>query len=314
MSPKTIQSIGEFGLIEQIKKWIPLCHQGRGRGERGRICGIGDDAAVFPVGSEKNQLFTVDTLVEGVDFIKTKATPFQIGWKALAINLSDIAAMGGTPTIAVISLILPPRTTLKFVEGFYEGVRTCAQKFKVSIVGGDLSKGPVISSTVALLGESHPKQTIYRSGAKVGDFICVTGRLGGSILKKHLNFTPRVWEGQFLAKRGISSMIDISDGLKQDLKHVTDSSAVAAVIDERKIPVSKAALKLAGGKNQKALNHALTDGEDFELLFTIAQERLLGLEKQWKKRFRLQFTQIGRIVDRSHGALEMRRRLGFQHF
>ena len=307
MKKQTVEQLGEFGLIDEIKKWAPLTL-------RKGIVGIGDDAAVFQTNRGMNQLLTIDTLVEDVDFIKTKATPQEIGWKALAVNLSDIAAMGGIPKFAVVSLILPPRTSVEFVKGFYEGIRKLAQKFNVSIVGGDLSRGSVISSSIALVGEVDPKLVIYRNQAKPGDFICVTGRLGGSILGKHLNFIPRIKEGQFLARQGVSAMIDISDGLKQDLKHITDDSKVGGMLDERKIPVSKDALKLEKGNRKEALEHALSDGEDFELLFTISEDRLYPLEKAWKKRFKTELTQIGKIVERGNATLEMRKRLGFQHF
>ncbi len=317
MNNKTIETLGEFGLIDEIKKWVPpltltLIPQGRGKGEG--IVGIGDDAAVFRSSGKMNQLLTIDTLVENVDFVRNQTTPQKIGWKALGINLSDIAAMGGIPKVAVVSLILPRRTELNFVKGFYEGIRKLAQKFGVLIVGGDLSKGSVISCAIAMVGEADPKFTVYRSGAKIGDFICVTGRLGGSILGKHLDFMPRIKEGLFLAKHGVSAMIDISDGLCQDLKHITNESKVGGMIDERKIPIAKAALKLAKGNRKNALEHALSDGEDFELLFTVAENCLYPLEKIWRKWFKTELTQIGKIVARDNATLEMRKRLGFQHF
>lgn len=317
MNRKTIEQLGEFGLINHIKKWVPLTltlsPRGRGKGE-GVVVGIGDDTAVFRATKGMNQLLTIDSLVEEVDFIRTKVRPQQIGWKALGINLSDIAAMGGIPKVAVVSLTLPPRTQIGFVKGFYAGVGKLAGKFNVSIVGGDLSKGTVFSSTIAIVGEAHPKFTVYRNEAKVGDFICVTGRLGGSILGKHLNFMPRIKEGQFLAKHGVSAMIDISDGLQQDLKHIADESKVSGMLHERKIPVSKDAVKLAKGNRKKALEHAFRDGEDFELLFTISENRLYPLEKEWRKCFKTELTQIGKIVARDNASLEMRKRLGFQHF
>lgn len=306
MKKKTIEHIGEFGLIEEIKKWVPLKREG--------VLGIGDDTAVFRADRGMNQLLTIDSLVEQVDFVRAKATPQQIGRKALAINLSDIAAMGGIPRVAVVSLTLPPKTQINFVKGFYEGIRKLAHKFGVSIVGGDLSKGAVFSSTIAVVGEADPKFTIYRKGTKVDDFVCVTGRLGGSILGKHLNFTPRIKEGQFLARHGVSAMIDISDGLQQDLKHIVDESKVGGMLDERKIPISKDALKLAKGNRKKALEHAFRDGEDFELLFTIPENRLYSLEKKWRKHFKTELTQIGKIVARDNTTLKMRKRLGFQHF
>ncbi len=306
MSKQTVEQIGEFGLIEEIKKWLGPVPK--------KIRGIGDDTAVFRASAGMNQLLTIDTVVENVDFIRAKADPEQIGRKALGINLSDIAAMGGIPKVAVVSLVLPQWIEVSFVKAFYEGIATLAKKFKVFIVGGDLSKGPVVSCSIALLGEADPKFTIYRNKAKAGDFICVTGRLGGSILSKQFNFIPRIAEGQFLARQGVSAMIDISDGLCQDLKHITDESKVGGMIDERKVPISKDALKLAQGNQKAALEHAMTDGEDFELLFTIAEDRLYALERAWKKRFQTPLTQIGKIVARDNATLEMRKRLGFQHF
>ena len=306
MSKDTIESLGEFGLIEEIKKWLGPIPKA--------FTGIGDDAAVFCAQPGMNQLLTIDALVENVDFIRNKAAAEQIGHKALGVNLSDIAAMGGIPKAAVISLILPKWTEISFVKGFYVGIRSVAKKFGVVVVGGDLSKGPVVCCSIAMIGEAAPKYTVRRSGAKVGDFICVTGRLGGSILGKHLDFTPRVAEGQFLARQGVTAMIDISDGLAQDLTHITSESKVGGVIDERKIPVSNEAVKLANGNKRAALDHALADGEDFELLFTIAENRLYSLEKAWRKRFKIPLTQIGKIVARNNATLEMRKRLGFQHF
>ena len=303
---KTIESLGEFGLIREIQKWIPKSKAIRQ--------GIGDDAAVFDAPGGKYQLLTIDTIVEDVDFIKSKATPQEIGWKALAINLSDIAAMGGIPKVAVASLTLPKRTSVQFVKGFYEGVRKLANRFQVTIVGGDLSSGPKISSSIAVLGEAQKKWTVFRKGAKVGDLVCVTGRLGGSILGKHLRFTPRVKEGQFLAKQGVSAMIDLSDGLGQDLDHLIQDSAIAFLIDEKKIPISSNARKLSRGNTKRELIHAFCDGEDFELLFTIAPRKFRRLKQSWKKHFTVALTVIGRVVKWRRAGLTKSKSLGFQHF
>ena len=303
---KTIESLGEFGLIREIKKWVP-----RSRSIRQ---GIGDDAAVFSASGRRYQLLTIDTLVEGIDFRRSQAKPQAIGWKALAINLSDIAAMGGIPKVAVISLTLPSRTPLAFVHGFYEGVRRLAERFHVSIVGGDLSRGPKVSSSIAVLGEAERKRTVFRRGAKIGDLVCVTGRLGGSILGKHLNFVPRLREGQFLAKYGASAMIDLSDGLWQDLGHLVLSSHMAFMVDWQKIPVASSAYRLAGGNREKALAHALYDGEDFELLFTIAPARFRTLRKVWAQRFSVSLTAIGQVVRGKRIWSRERKGLGFQHF
>ncbi|MBI4358197.1 MAG: thiamine-phosphate kinase [Candidatus Omnitrophica bacterium] len=305
--PKTIESVGEFGLIDQIKKWIPPMH-------RSVVCGIGDDAAVFPMAGGGYQLLTIDTVVEDVDFKMNRATPQQIGWKALGVGLSDLAAMGGIPKMAVISLTLPRRTPLRFVRDFYEGIRKLARRFRVSIVGGDLSRGPKISSSIAVLGEATRTSTVFRSGAKIGDLICVTGRLGGSILGKHLNFLPRLREGQFLARRGVSAMIDLSDGLGQDLNHLISNSRTAFMIDEAKVPISEAARKLARGNLRRELIHAFCDGEDFELLFTIPRSKLGTLQRAWPKRFSIPLTVIGQVMRLAKGMRPTYRYQGYRHF
>ena len=303
---KTIESLGEFGLIHEIQKWIPKAKTIRQ--------GIGDDAAVFNGASGTYQLLTIDTIVEDVDFLKRKATPQEIGWKALAINLSDIAAMGGIPKVAVVSLTLPKKTSVQFVKGFYEGVKRLAKKFGVSIVGGDLSSGPKISSSIVVLGEAKKKWTVFRTGTKIGDFICVTGHLGGSILGKHLHFMPRVREGEFLAKRGASAMIDISDGLGQDMDHLITESKTAFLIDETKIPISQAARKLARGNPKKELIHAFCDGEDFELLFTISPRKFQAIKKNWSKNFSILLTVIGRVVKWYGSRLAQHKHVGYRHF
>lgn len=303
----TIESLGEFGLINQIKKWVP-CASGS------VVKGIGDDTAILPISKGRYQLLTIDTLVEDIDFKQSKATPERIGWKALAINLSDIAAMGGSPKIAVVSLTLPKQTSIKFVRGFYQGVQKLARRFKVSIAGGDLSSGPKIVSSIAMLGESKRRWAVLRNGAKVGDLLCVTGQLGGSILGKHLTFMPRVHEGQFIARHGASAMIDISDGLGQDLNHLMNDSRVGFIIDESKVPISQAAFRLSRRNPKQALIRAFCDGEDFELLFTIAPSKFKVLKRSWSRRFSIPLTVIGQVVRVSKTLFKPRRYLGYQHF
>ena len=303
---KTIHSIGEFGLIREISKWVP--------GGAGVIRGIGDDAAVLNVKGKGYQLLTVDSMVEGVDFSRREATPEQIGRKALAINLSDIAAMGGVPKAAVVSLILPTNTNLVFAKRFYQGLLRLARRYAVAIVGGDLSRGPVIMCTIAVLGETLNRRAVFRTGARIGDYVCVTGKLGGSILGKHLKFTPRLREGQFLSKHGVSSMIDISDGLLQDLQHLTEKPGLTLMIADRDIPIDPAAFRLAHRNRAKALMHALRDGEDFELLFTVAPAKFRRLTQLWPRRFSVPLTAIGRVVEGRKARAHEFKRLGFQHF
>ena len=305
-SRNSIESLGEFGLISRIKKHL--------RSQKGVVFGIGDDAAVLIGTGKKYQLFTIDTIVEDVDFVRRKATPEQIGWKALAINLSDIAAMGGVPKSAVVSLTLPRDTSVRFVDGFYKGIRDLAQRFHVAIVGGDFSRGSKIVSSIALLGEVEKSRVVFRNGSRTGDLICVTGKLGGSILGKHLNFIPRLKEGRFLAEHGVSSMIDISDGFIQDLHHLVSENRLGFVIDEKSIPISRAARKLARANYKKSLYHALYDGEDFELLFTVSPSRFRIFSRLWRKRFSTPLAVVGKVARSGRKWPMPGRHLGFQHF
>ena len=282
---KNLSHIGEFGLIERICKKVNVYEK--------MWTGIGDDAAILKEGKEFS-LLAMDLMVEGVDFSFRSATPEEIGRKALAINLSDIAAMGSDPQAVLIGLVMPRTTTLETVDRFYKGFTKLAKKFRVSIVGGDLSHGRLWTVSVAIFGRARVKP-ILRSGAKPGDLICVTGTFGGSILKKHLHFEPRIKEGKFLAQMGAHSMIDVSDGLVQDLQHVLRASKVGAQLWLDRIPISRDAKQLAKGNREKALQRALTDGEDFELLCTISPAAWKQIEQGWTKRFRVPIGSIGVI-------------------
>jgi len=305
-SLQTVGAIGEFGLVEWIKRHTPKL--------KGVRRGIGDDTAVLRDANGQNQLFTIDTIVENIDFRTCEATPEEIGWKALAVNLSDIAAMGGVPTVAVVSLTLPRNTSLRFVKRFYAGMRRAAEKYHVALVGGDLSRGPKVSCSVALLGQTLKHRTIYRTGARVGDVIGVTGHLGGSILGKHLRFLPRIKEGQFLARAGAHTMIDISDGLIQDLGHLLERKGLGFELDKATVPVSGAACKLARGNPHEAIRHALFDGEDFELLFTMKPAAFRRLTPRWKKQFSIPLTAIGYVRRASKSSRTINGTNGFQHF
>jgi len=253
----------------------------------------GDDAAGIRIG-RNSVLVTTDFIVEGIDFHLKTATPYQIGYKALAVSISDMAAMGGVSEklYAVATVALRPNLFLrtvspqdesagKFAQELFRGMKSVADKFKVSIVGGDVSsvKGPISISTTILGVEARHAVPIQRSGAQIGDAIMVTGELGGSILGKHLNFIPRLNEARILTKMyTINSMIDISDGLLADLNHILEASDKGAVLFESLIPVSSAARKLSQKDKKSPLHHSLFDGEDFELLFTLPMreaERLL---------------------------------------
>jgi len=271
--------MSEFEIIKMIQNVIPKNMQG--------VPGIGDDTAVLRVDSKTSYLFTTDVIVEGVDFIMGELSPDWVGRKALAVNISDIAAMGGEPQACVVSLGIPSRLSANWIRHFYSGLIRLAGNYKTACVGGDISRSKQFFASVALIGKAKPSEIILRQGAKDGDWIGVTGGLGGSILGHHYQFRPRVAEAQFLVHScKPSSMIDISDGFLQDLDHLLARSKIGAQLFSEQIPVSPAALKLAKGNVSKAFEHALTDGEDFELLFTVSSERKKQLEKMWSRHFR----------------------------
>lgn len=293
----------EFSFINYLKKKIP------GTGQVS--VGIGDDAAVLSVAKGKRLVVSTDVIVEDVDFRIKKGvrplyrergsdpflSPEKIGRKALAVNLSDIAAMGARPTAFVISIGKPGYVTVAWLKSFYKGLLALARQYNVACVGGDFSKSKEFFASVTIFGETLPHQIVKRSGAKPGDWIAVTGSLGGSLLRHHYDFTPRVREGLFLARHvKPTAMIDISDGLVQDLSHILKNSGVGAVLDLDHIPVSRDAKKMNRESEKKALVSALSDGEDFELLFTVSPRAKRKLQKVWKKKFpKVSLKWIGKI-------------------
>lgn len=310
--------MNEFSFINYLKKKMP--------GARRVALGIGDDAAVWSLTPGKQLVVSTDVIVENVDFRVNETSPEKIGRKALAINLSDMAAMGASPTAFVITLGKPRYISPSWLKRFYTGMLRLAKSYGVVCVGGDFSVSKEFFASVTIFGEVAPQQFVKRSGAMAGDWIAVTGRLGGSILRHHYDFTPRVREGLFLAKKiRPTSMIDISDGLIQDLSHILKASKVGAVLDLEKIPVSSDARKITKGDGSKALECALSDGEDFELLFTVSSWGKMMLEKNWRKKFpQVPLTWIGevqgkapRISWRRDGkwvAMPQLSQKGFSHF
>ena len=274
-----ISKLGEFGLIEVLKKFAPVAQD--------VIRGIGDDAAVLPFSKDKYLLLTTDMLAQGTHFTRRMA-PQSIGHKALACNISDIAAMGGYPTFAVISIGVPKSLSVSFIKEIYKGIQRVAKSFNVSIVGGDTIKTDKIVINVALLGLVEKKNLITRDGAKPGDWIFVTGPLGGSYKSgRHLNFIPRLAQARFLVEKfHPSAMMDISDGLAGDLNHILKASKVGAKLDHASIPRHKGV----------SLSQALNDGEDFELLLTLSAKKA-RLLMDWQARQKsFYFYPIGTIT------------------
>jgi len=265
------------------------------------VVGPGDDCAVLDMGA-RNQwlLFKTDAVVEGIHF--TKDVPAgKIGHKALGRCLSDIAAMAGAPTAALVTIGLPRKFDPAFVEAIYAGINALARQHGVAIVGGETTTNPErIVISVALVGLVARGKAVPRSGAKVGDAIFVTGELGASLAGKHLEFEPRLNEAQWLTEHfSIHAMIDLSDGLAGDLRHVLAASGVGAELLKSAIPISRSAKEIAkrGDAAKPALVAALTDGEDFELLFTVASKDAVPLLDAWKKHFpKLKLSCVGKIV------------------
>lgn len=254
--------------------------------------GPGDDAAVVSVASG-DLLFAIDTVAEGVDFTLETASGFQIGRKAVAVNLSDMAAMGARGLFCLASVNLRRGLPSRFAKGLYRGIESLCGKFECPLVGGDVTtwEGGVVA-TVAIGGKAAGARAIERGGAAVGDRLFVTGSLGGSILGKHLKFTPRVEEAAWLAKNCTpTAMIDISDGLGVDAAHIAAESGVGFAIDAERIPVSRASRRLARSRDKSALGRAVSDGEDFELLFTLGAEKAQKCAESWP--FETKLTQIG---------------------
>ena len=282
---------GEFDFIRYIKKSF-------------RLKAIGDDCAILPKDEGSDLIVTADLLVEDVDFRLEWASPEDLGHKALSVSLSDIAAMGGTPVWAMLTIGVPGKLwETDFVKRFYEDWNDLAAEFGVELVGGDISRSPDRFVVDSIVGGEVPKgKAILRSGARPGDAIFVSGSLGGAagglkllnsdarlsdakedwqrrLLARQLRPTPRIELGKWLLANSIASaMIDLSDGLSSDLRHICDASGVGADLDASLLPIDEDLKYLAG--SDEILTLALNGGEDFELLFTVAEEKIFLLENR----------------------------------
>jgi len=273
----------EIKFVDYLKKNI--------RCDKNVIRGIGDDAAVIKYKRGKYLLFASDMIIEGVHFSK-KDKPQDIGWKAIGVNISDIAAMGGVPRHIVISASIPGSSSLKILKGIIEGTRKICKIFNINIVGGDTNKGRNLVIDTAIIGEVEKKCLVLRSGAKVGDLIFVTGALGKGRLK-NLRIMPRIEEARTLVKQfKINSMIDITDGLFLDLHRLAGASNVGAFIYKSLIPLHSDAT---------SFSDAFFYGEDFELLFTLSLKDAKRLMRYTGKHEYPPVTLIGEIVSRRKG-------------
>lgn len=291
-----LKGIGERGLLAFIKRVLS------GVESPGVVRGIGEDCAVIPLAGTQYLLVTTDTLVEGVHFCLDYTTPYLLGKKTMAVNLSDLASMGGVPTHAFFNLALPEKTPISFVRDLLRGIKFWCQRYNVPIVGGDTVSCPEgMVLTVTVLGRGHREKIVFRSGAREGDLIFVSGCLGDAaaglalleaghrhkpragyrrLFRSQLDPAPQLELGRYLAEHKLASaMIDLSDGLATDLAHIAEESGLGAEIDADKLPISRACRRMARELSSSALPWALFGGEDYGLLFTVSPDKAGKLKK-----------------------------------
>ena len=310
---ESVTALGETGVIAAIRNWL-------GSASPRAPFGIGDDCAVVPA-PKGRLLLTVDPVIYGQHF-DDRVAPRAAGEKLFKRNLSDIAAMGGRPRAAVVALAFDGRVKTEWLAEFYRGLARIGRKYRVPLVGGDIAQLPGgIVATLTLLGEASGPRILTRSGAKSGDWIYVTGTLGGSLSGHHWRFAPRLAEGAWLAKQAqVRAMMDVSDGLAKDLPALmprgTRPQLVAAAV-----PISAAARRAARSSGSSALSHALSDGEDYELLFVVSgYADVDAFERKWKRAFpSVRLSRLGQFVPRSarsagdETVLDLAAYRGFEH-
>lgn len=307
---RAVTSLGETALIAEIRRWL-------GQATPRSPAGIGDDCAIL-AGSPRRQLITVDPVIYGEHF-DDSVPPDGVGAKLFNRNLSDIAAMGGRPRAAVVALALGADTRIDWLREFYRGIARVARTNRVPVIGGDIAGQPAgITATMTVIGETQGRRSLNRTGAKPGDHIFVTGRLGGSRLGHHWRFNARLAEGQWLARRAeVRSLMDVSDSIAKDIHALTPRGCRAALVAGA-IPVSLSALRLAKTTGKPPLHHALTDGEDYELLFAVnGATDPAAFVAAWNKAFKLRLTCIGQFVRQRRGSIDDELDLlhydGFEH-
>ncbi len=304
----TLQETGERKIIEALARQLSA-------GQHVET-GIGDDCAVVRAGGE-DWVITTDPVIEGVHFLSGEE-PRRIGHKAVGRVLSDIASMGAEPLWLAVNVVAPPALELETLEAVYAGASALLKTCGGAIIGGDVAQGPCLELHVFGIGRLPAGTALLRSGAHPGDLLFVTGALGGSIFGKHLDFMPRLSEGRWLREQGFAAaMIDISDGLLSEARLLAERSGVRVVVDAARVPVSSAAAHHTDGHSPLA--HALTDGEDFELLFTVPSEKRADLEKAWSRHFQISCTCIGSVecgagVHLVNAPSEAATAPGYEHF
>lgn len=292
----TIKHVGEFNFISSLKSHLK---------------GIGDDCAVLPYKDNQVLLVTTDALVEGVHFIFDKTSAYDLGSKAMAVNLSDIAAMGGAPFAVTVTLSMPSTMPMKWLEEFYQGLTDMAEKAGTEIVGGDTtsSPGPLFIS-LTVLGTMDAHNVKRRSTAQTGDIICTTGYVGSSgaglkallegidspLIHMHHRPTPHLAEGAFLSKlANVHAMMDLSDGIASDAHRIAEESLVEVIIDPERLPLSPELKKLCESRGWNAIEMGLNGGEDYCLFLTVAPDAFKSIAEAFEKHFHRPLYEIGKI-------------------
>ncbi|MDI6799173.1 MAG: thiamine-phosphate kinase [Actinomycetota bacterium] len=306
-----IGDIGELGFLERISSRFS-------KDSDDVIISFGDDAAVIEPKKDKYIAMTTDMLIEGVHFDLSFMSPFDLGRKAILVNVSDIAAMAGNPAYALVSLGLTKGCDLEFLNQLYDGLFTAAKEYDLKILGGDTVSSPgAITINVTLIGTVEPALLTRRSGAKVGDAILVTGTLGNSaaglfalknrldspkeMILRHIKPTPRVKEATVAASVGINALEDISDGLASEINHISKESGVGAILFEDLLPISENLKRFSKENNQNVIDFALYGGEDYELVFTASSDLADEIIEDIKAKTKTDVNVIGEIVESAEG-------------
>lgn len=314
---KCVGEVGEFPLIDRIRRILPAA------GKKDLLVDIGDDTAVIRIDRQRALLVTCDIQVEDRHFRFDHITPYQLGRRSMAVNVSDVGAMGGRPTYALVSLGLPADFPVISCDRLFEGMRDELASHRARIVGGNLARTrDFLVVDVTMLGEADPSRVLTRSGARVGDRIFVTGTLGASgagyqvlaafgkrfprryqhLVRRHLLPVPRVEAGRKIARSGIATaMIDVSDGVAGDLYHICTRSGVGAEIDEGRLPLPERIGEIADRSGKSVTDLALHSGEDYELLFTVPLRVSRSKVQSLSRGLGVPVTEIGRIVPREGG-------------
>ena len=331
-----LEELGEFGFIRRVSQGCLVRPQGVERA-------IGDDAAAFALPSDQLTLVTTDLLVERVHFLRNATSAFNLGHKAMAVNLSDIAAMGGTPSEAFVSLAIPRDCPVEYLDGLYEGMKSLAARHAVNVLGGDTTGSQEdLVLNLTIVGHVRREEALYRAGARPGDIVCVTGTVGDSraglqfvregasppdaalrgLLDAHLLPRPHLEEGRFLAVSGAATAaLDVSDGLSSDLMHLIEESRVGIRIHADRLPISAALREFCARRGEDAVRFALAGGEDYVLAVTLRADRSEKVRQAFAARFGRPLYSMGEVTASGElefvtpdGLVETIRPTGWDHF